>query len=224
MQLFAVEKDRGEWKNRHADFFSCMYIHYFPEQFCSSYIYEGTKERHRTNPKILLTLHKWALHIPDAAEKASMKMYSPLSSALLWKVLLQVQSCISNFLHWKLPAYLKEMSLFCWALSPRIIQFDKFLMLLLSVDYNGSYFWGDGMEENCGLVTLSNTLLPCTLYYTSGNRVLSVHSAVLCVPARSAQQWPLQPRFFCLGIICLCHQLLLEHFIWWTGLGDNCSG
>lgn len=143
-------------------------------------------------------LHKWGLHVPDAAEKASMQMYSPLSSALLWKVLLQVQSCISDFLRWKLPAYLKEMSFLCWALSPRIIQFDTFLTVLLSVDYNGSYFWGDGMEENCSLVTLSNTLLPCTLWshYTSGNRALSVHFAVLCIPALSAQQWPLQPRFF----------------------------
>lgn len=170
-------------------------------------------------------LCKWGLHIPDAAEKASMQMYSPLSSALLWKVLLQVQSCISNFLRWKLPAYLKEMPFLCWALSPRIIQFDKFLAVLLSVDYNGSYFRGDGMEKNCSLVTLSNTLLPCTLWshYTSGNRVLSVCFAVLCIPDLSAQQWPLQPRFlFFLVILCLCHQLLLKHFIWWTGLGDNC--
>lgn len=54
------------------------------------------------------------------------------------------------------------------------------------------------MEENCSSVTLSNTLLPCTLWshYTGGNRVLSVHFAVLCVPALNAQQWPLQPRFF----------------------------
>lgn len=28
-------------------------------------------------------LHKWGLHVPDAAEKASMQMYSALSSALV---------------------------------------------------------------------------------------------------------------------------------------------
>lgn len=164
------------------------------------------QERCWTNPKTLLMLHKWGLHIPDAAEKASMQMYSPLSSALLWKVLLQVQSCISDFLRWKFPAYLKEMSFLCWALSPRIIQFDKFLTLLLSVDCNGSYFWGDGMEGSWHLVTLSNTLLPCTLWrhYVSRSRVLSVHLAVLCVPALRAQQWPLQPRLFLLLSFSAC--------------------
>lgn len=45
-------------------------------------------------------LCKWGLHILDAAKKASMQMYSPLSSALLCKVLLQVQSCTDL----KLPA------------------------------------------------------------------------------------------------------------------------
>lgn len=94
-------------------------------------------------------LHKRGLHIPDAAKNASMQMYSSLSSALLWKVLLQVQSCISSFLRWKLLTYLKEMSFLCWVLSPRIMQIDKFLTLLLCVDYNSSYFWGVVIEENC---------------------------------------------------------------------------
>ena len=173
-------------------------------------------------------LHKWGLHVPDAAEKASMQMCSPLSSALLWKVLLQVQSCISNFLHWKLPAYLKQMSFLCWALSPRIIQFYKFLTLLLCVDYNGSYFWGEGMEWRktavqslcqilccpapCGVTTqveigYCRSILQFCVY------LLSVHSSGPCSP----------DFFFFLVILCLCHQLLLKHFIWWTGLGDNCS-
>ena len=68
----------------YAHYFLFMHVYtLFPEQFRSSYIWEGTLEGHRTNPRTLLMLHKWGLHIPDAAEKASMQMYSPLSSALL---------------------------------------------------------------------------------------------------------------------------------------------
>lgn len=57
----------------------------------------------------------------------------------------------------------------------------------------------EGLEQRkTAVLALSNALLPCTLWSqgTDGNRVLSGHPAVLCLPALSAQQWPLQPRCF----------------------------
>lgn len=134
-------------------FHACIYTT-FLNNFVAVTFRKEYKKDIRQNPRTLLMLHKWGLHIPDAAKKASMQMYSPLSCALLWKVLLQVQSCISDFLHWKLRTYLKEMSFLCWVLSPRIMQIYTFLTLLLCVDCNGSYFWGVGMEENCNFVTV----------------------------------------------------------------------
>lgn len=83
----------------------------------------------------------------------------PVLSNTLWKVLLQVQSCISNFLHWKLLTYLKEMSFLYWVLSPRIIQIDKCITLLLCVDYNSLYFWGVGIDEKYNFVTVKYSVV-----------------------------------------------------------------
>lgn len=46
-------------------------------------------------------LCKWGLHIPDAAKKASMQMYSPLSSAIQY---FMKSIAASSVLHLKLPA------------------------------------------------------------------------------------------------------------------------
>lgn len=65
-------------------------------------------------------LHKRGLYVPDATEKASMQMYSPLSIALLWKVLLP-----SSILNLKLPA----LKILC---MPEEYRGDVFAELFLS--------------------------------------------------------------------------------------------
>lgn len=52
----------------------------------------------------------------------------------------------------------------------------------------------EGMEWRKTAVWSLCQILCCPT--PSGNRVLSVHFAVLCVPALSAQLWPLQPDIF----------------------------
>lgn len=70
----------------------------------------------------------------------------------------------SSVLHIKLPAretscIPKVMRFLCWVLSPITMQIDKFLTLLLCVDYSSLYFWGVGIEENCNFVTVKYSVV-----------------------------------------------------------------
>lgn len=110
----------------------CIYTVFLNNSVASTLREEHKKDIGQT-PKTLLVFHKWGLHIPDAAEESIYAKYSP------WFQCFVVQTiAASSVLHLKLPVLPKgDVFPLLGYLSPRVIWFSMFLMLLFLWGWNG---------------------------------------------------------------------------------------